>query len=251
MIKSNNSSIVVGLALALGALMGCADLQGDDQQVVDDVASAEETQIAEQRAPSNSGPLSGDNIKIESVSASGSGCPAGSYTAEVLPEGNALTITFEKYIIEAPPTTTSTLKRLACNLSFRLRTPKNLSYAVASFQYFGYANLAAGMKGSLTANYAWTGFGVNNTYKPYTYNFPVPFDNTYALNDDVVARGSSLYWAPCNLTSNLQVRTQTVLESSSRDRPGVLAVDNVDLRTQAALKIYFRTGPCPAPAPAP
>jgi hypothetical protein len=244
--KSIRSSVVVGFAFtALSALVGCADLQGDVSRIDDEVSSFDETEIAAQRLPPSTGELSGDNIKIENVTASGAGCPSNSWSYELVPEGNALTITFDRYLIEAPATSTPVVKQLPCNISLRIRTPKNLSYAITSFQYYGYANLTSGMKGTLLADYAWTGFGVANTHKTFRYDFPIPYDTTYALNDDIVARGNALSWAPCEITSSLQVRSRLMVENANTQRPAVLAMDNVDVRAQAALRITFRTGACP------
>ncbi|MET0339441.1 MAG: DUF4360 domain-containing protein [Polyangiales bacterium] len=238
------SKAAASLALtALSFVTGCADLPADDAQLVTEgVAEAGAAEVAAQR----SGELSGANITIDSVSASGAGCPAGSWEAERVPEGNAFTLTFNQYAIEAPATTTAAIHQLPCNISLRIRTPKNLSYAVTSFQYFGYANLTTGMKASLLANYAFTGFGVADVRKEFRHDFPIPYDTTFALNDEITARGVAPTWAPCDITSNLQVRTRLTLETSNRTRPGILAMDNIDVRAQAALKINIRTGPCPA-----
>jgi hypothetical protein len=245
--------VAVSLACAaLGVMAGCADLQADDQQALSQDEAAPE--VLEQRiVPPTSGPVSGENIKIEGVTASGSGCPVGSWEAEMVPENNAFTITFNNYSIDvAPPTGNQTaIKSLACNISIKVRTPRDLSYAVTSFQYFGYANLAQGMKGTLYAAYAFTGFGVAPTFKDLNHTFPIPTETTYAVNDDIVARGLRLFWAPCSLTSNLQVRTRLSAESKNKERPALLSIDNVDVRAQAALRINIRTGPCPVVNPAP
>ena len=241
--------VSMSLPLAiLSIMMGCADPHGDDPHTTDDLASfsddATEAAAQEFVPPSNSGELSGDHIKIESIRMTGRGCQAGTWSSEKVPESNAFTLTFNKYIIEAQPTATPTSYQLPCSISLTLRTPKNLSYSITSFQYFGYANLSNGMKATLLADYAFTGYGVANSPKEFRHNFPVPYDTTYAVNDDFVARGIAPSWAPCDITSNLQIRTRLILENSS-DRPGVLAMDNLDARSQAALKINVQTGPCP------
>lgn len=245
------SRVAVSFACAaFGLMAGCADLQGDEGLSQEEA----ESEVLEQRVVSpNSGPLSGENIKFEGVTASGSGCPTGSWQTEVVPENNAFTITFNNYSIDiAPPTGNQTaVKSLACNISIRVRTPRDLSYAVTSFQYFGYANLVSGMKGTLSAAYAFTGFGVSPTFKDLNHSFPVPTETTYAVNDDVVARGLRLFWAPCSVTSNLQVRTRLTAESKNKERPALLSMDNLDVRGQAALRINIRTGPCPVLNPAP
>lgn len=243
------SRAAVSLAFAaFNLMMGCANLEEGDAQANDDLVVQEgdsPESLAQVVPPANSGPLSGENIAIESVSATGLGCPRGSWTAETVPEGTAFTLTFSSFSIDAPPTTTPKVNQLACNVSLKIRTPRSLSYAVTSFQYFGYANLAAGMKASLIADYAFTGFGIAPALKTFRYDFPVPYDTTFALNDEISARGNAPSWAPCNISSNLQVRTRLALETANTTRPGLLAMDNLDGRAQAALKINFRTGSCP------
>lgn len=244
------SAMAAALTLtALSVTSGCADLSDVDERASHDgephAREERPAELAQQFVPpSNAGELSGDHIKIESITASGSGCPKGSWTADKVPEGNAFTLTFEKYVIEAPASSTPTKTTLDCTLSLKLQTPKDLSYAVTSFQYFGYANLSAGMKASLDASYAFAGSGVSERPAPFHYDFPVPYETTYAVNDDVEARGAATSYSPCDVSTTLTIRTRLTLENAGA-APGILAMDNTDARARGAMKVNVFTRGCP------
>ena len=239
-VSSRATALVV---TAFSAMTGCADLGADDS-AADDARGAAD--LAQQFVPpSNAGELDGANIKIESIDATGKGCPAGSWTAEKVPEGTAFTLTFEKYVIEAPASSTLVSSQLNCDVNLKIRTPKDLSYAVTSFQFYGYANLSEGMKASLDAEYFFAGNGIGERTAPYHYDLPVPFDTTYAVNDDVEARGVAPSWSACDVSSTLTIRTRLTLANANPDKPGILAMDNIDARAKGAMKVNIRTRSCP------
>jgi hypothetical protein len=240
-------AVIVSFA-ALCGVLGCADFQDVDQTAGDEVLSHDDvaSEVAAQQAQAASpNARSAANIAVASMAASGAGCPKGSWSVDRVPEGNAFTISFNSYVIEAPPTTTPTTKSLSCIFNIQLRTPKNLSYAVTHIQYFGYANLSAGMRANLVANYLFTGGG-RPVVQDFRHDFPVPSEGSYAVNDQITRRGTSLSWAPCDITNNLQVRTRLTIDSIYHGRPGLLSLDNIDGRTEAGLKIVLQTGDCPS-----
>lgn len=242
------SSATVGLALAvLSAAVGCTDLHDGGPEALEELSSMDGGAAdVPAQVPVDGGQLSDENVVIESVKATGTGCPDGSFVAKITPEGDAVEVKFEKYQITAPPVTSSTsIKSLTCNASLRVRAPKNRSYAVTSYQYRGYANLAPGMKASLIANYAFTGFGVAPSFKELNHQFVVPFDSTFVVIDRPEVRGESLIWSPCDISSSLQIRTRLTLEQSSTDRTGVLAMDSLAVPSEAGMKLHFKTSPCP------
>lgn len=243
-----SNRFAVGIATtALSIAVGCADLQADGEALGDrdsaDGPAAGEV-LEQQSPPADAGELSGDNFKFGTITATGDGCPTGSWTLDKVPEGSAFTVTFEKYSIDAPATATPTVTTLGCTLKLEILTPRNLSYAVTSFQFFGYANLSPGMKARLLAAYSFSGASVTPARKDFRYDFPTPYDTTYAINDD--AQTSAPVYTPCGAKASLEIKTSLILDrGTNTDAPGILAMDNVDARGQAALKVGIQTMRCP------
>jgi hypothetical protein len=234
--------LAVSLAVAALSAVGCVDVSTEaERDPLDDVV----TEAAALQVPLDAGVPSGANVKFEVVGTAGSGCPAGTWHLESVPEGNAFTVTFDRFALETPPTVTAITSEAFCSLSIKVVTPKGLSYAVSSFQFYGYANMRAAMSGSLLVSYAFQGFGIRDTQKVLRHDFTPPLDETYAVNDEVVARGIPLSFAPCDITTNLQVRVRLVLQSSNPDAPGILTMDNLDGRAEAAVGVSLETRPCP------
>jgi hypothetical protein len=157
---------------------------------------------------------SSEQIRITSVSANGSGCPAGSYESSLSSDGLALTLTFSKYFLEATPTT-PVVQTLACNVSLQLAMPRGYSVGVTKVSYQGYAYLERGVEAEQIANYAWTGIGTvaNNEAKS---KLSGPHDGTYLYTDDVETRGAGIPWSPCDITSRLQIRSRLILTNNAR-----------------------------------
>ena len=244
----------------LSVVTACADLPADAAATEPDVAPAPQVDDAEADSrgvsasergvqgfvpPSDTGELRGANIKIDSITATGDGCPSGTWTAQQVPEGSAFTLTLESYIVEAQATSTPAIVQLNCELVLEVSTPKDLSYAVTSFQFFGYARLAVGMKADLHAEHIISGTGIADNSAVFHYDLPVPYDTTYAVDDRIEARGAAPSWSECSASSTLTIRTRLTLENTSPDEPGVLTMDNIDGRGEGATKMNVSTRACP------
>ena len=226
----------VFLCAALGALglVGCADTsaEGDVEPASDSVEQAPET-AALQADP--------NKINIASVSASGSGCPAGSWSKSISPDGLALTMTFSRYFLETGPTSTA-VKSLACNVSLRLNMPSGYSVGVTKISYSGYAYLERGVNAEQIVNYAWTGAGTISQNEAKS-TITGPYDNNYVFTDNVQTSGRGIVWSPCNITSNLQVRTRLVLNNTSR-ATGYVNTNALDVQQDTKLVISFGQKSC-------
>ncbi|MET0339440.1 MAG: DUF4360 domain-containing protein [Polyangiales bacterium] len=217
---------------ALGAL-ACADASTDPDLAPSAHTEAEPEAAALQVDPSK--------ITIGSVSATGSGCPRGSWEANVSPDGLALTMTFSKYFLEASPSK-PVLQSLACTLSLGLDMPRGYSVGVTKVSYQGYAGLEAGMTAEQIANYAWTGIGaVSGTESKNTLRGP--YDDSYLLIDNVETRGVGIQWSPCDIRSNLQIRTRLTLDNPRRGS-GYINTSDVNIEQGTKLVVSFDRKSC-------
>jgi hypothetical protein len=197
-------------------------------------AVAEEEQDSE--AP-NDAP--NDQITIRGVTASGSGCPAGSW-AFILADDQA-TVNFSQYFLEADASK-PTLQSLACNVSLTLNVPTGYSVGVSRLSYSGYAYLAQGVTAEQLVNYAWTGVGTisNNEAK---HVFAGPYDSEYVVTDHIETRGAGIQWSPCDIRSNLQIRTRLVLNNPER-ADGYFKMDSIGGEQGSELGIRFVKKKC-------
>lgn len=91
-----------------------------------------------------------------SVTANGTGCPAGTWDAAISSDGQTFTLRFSQYETSLNPGQVIAAKD--CQLAIKLHSPQGLSYSVSSFYYSGYGFLdAPGMTGRQTAKYYFQG----------------------------------------------------------------------------------------------
>lgn len=158
---------------------------------------------------------------IESLRASGTGCPAGSWRGSISPDGLAFTLTFSKYFVQLDTQTTALSMSLNCNVTLGLHTPPGTTYAITQFAYQGYAFVEEGAIAKQKVQYAFQGIGGN--LKESIFVMQGPFDQGFLFEDDVETRSRNLDWSPCGRTRSLQLRTVLAAE---RPDTSVVALAN-------------------------
>jgi hypothetical protein len=100
-----------------------------------------------------SAPPSPDLIKIISASASGSGCPQGSWTQEISQDRTVITFGFDSFQTYIGPGTSVSDRSKNCQLHLNLNYPGGFQFAVIESTYHGYAQLDAGVTGTFYSTY--------------------------------------------------------------------------------------------------
>lgn len=200
---------IVAVAVAPG-LIGCS------------AESAENIEESSQQLGVNVPNPSG--AYFASVTANGSGCPAGTWGADISPDGKAFTLTFSRYEASVSPGQSFVVKD--CTIAIDLRTPDGYSFAVSSFHYQGYALLdQAGMSAKQTAKYYFQGNPV--PAKEIRSDMVGPYDDSYVFSDDISV--SDLVWSPCGATRRINAQTRLVLNNNPQTSgSGYLNTTSVD-----------------------
>jgi hypothetical protein len=76
----------------------------------------------------------------------GTGCPQGSVSATLSPDGTTLAILFDEYIVEAGGDTGVPFGRKSCNVSIPVHVPQGISISIISVDYRGFNFLPAGAR---------------------------------------------------------------------------------------------------------
>ena len=214
-------------ALFAGAF-GCArpldEISNDEMEGVDPVAVARAVyqpgvvDVVSRRPP----------LSMQVTRVTGPGCPdASSWDMEQVPQGNAFTLTFHAMTLQVPAVQTPVAQETYCDLYIDVGSTVPVSYAVASFQYFGFASLQPGMTGTLAVRYGFTDSTPITQMPEVRHELDVPTHTSFAFRDDVVARESTS-WSPCSVSSELGMRVRIAITSENRQWPGLLSLDQVD-----------------------
>lgn len=224
MVRGSQWLLRCAVVFALSAA-GCASDDG----------AFEEDADAEGKVKSHATPLAqelGNGAFFADVKANGSGCPEGSWSTSISPDGKVFTTTFSQYEVSVDEGKDLDLK--ACQIIVKLRSPSGMSYAVSNFSYSGYSFLDPGVSVSLGARYYFQ--GVNVGPDSSVKNLDGPVDQTYLYEDQVQTK--DFVWSPCGAERELNIPTRLRMVNSNPRRNGYTNLAAIDARTEG--KIVFQ-----------
>lgn len=92
-------------------------------------------------------------IGLPACAEEANGCPEGSYSLVLAPDGTSLSILFDKFTVESRPTSSVAMQRKVCRISAPLKLPANQSIGVYKVDYRGFAKLAPKQETELDVKY--------------------------------------------------------------------------------------------------
>jgi hypothetical protein len=155
--------------------------------------------------------LAESKVEIMGASYGGSGCPERSASVNVSPDGQELSILFDKFIATANDSGQS---RKSCNLSIPIKVPQGFQISLYDADYRGY--VAPATTGNLRAEYFFAG----NRGPVYSRTFRGETD--YNVRDSLVTVAD--VWSACGDSVNMRVNAAMTARGS-----GMATVDSFDL----------------------
>ncbi|HWS32135.1 MAG TPA: DUF4360 domain-containing protein [Actinoplanes sp.] len=174
-------------------------------------------------------------IDVESVN--GSGCPEGSAVVQVSPDNTAFTVTYSEYTASVGPKANPLDFRKNCQLGLNIRVPSGFTFAIASADYRGYANLHSGARGQQIASYYFQGH--SNTTRS-THNFKGPIDDNWQRTDKVAIASTS--FLPCGEQRYLNINTELRVNRGTSDRKqtNLLTMDSTDTSLSTIYRLAWQ-----------
>jgi Domain of unknown function (DUF4360) len=138
---------------------------------------------------------------LAQVGYGGNGCPAGSSSATVSPDGQELSILFDKFIALG---NTPGQSRKSCNISMPIQVPQGFQAALDSIDYQGY--VAANTKGTLQADYFFAG------------KMGTPFKRTIngEKNYNIKDAQTTQIWSKCGAKTSMSVNVSMLAEGAGK-----------------------------------
>ncbi len=222
------SSLLVSLVAAFSCV-GAAGCAADTAEPSEDLGEATADLGATVDVPNPSGAY------FAKISANGTGCPAGTWDANISPDGRAFTVTFNAYEAIVEPGKAFDIKD--CTLGIDLKTPSGFSFSVSQFHYQGYALLdEPGMTAKQTAKYYWQGNPI--PARELRSDMVGPFDDSYIFSDTIGT--ADLVWSPCGETRRLNAQTRLMVRNnSSKTGSGYTNTTSVDGTTSTPYRWTF------------
>ncbi len=165
------------------------------------------TAIAASIAPA----LAAPKVQILGAGYGGSGCPDGSASVTVSPDGQELTLLFDKFIAEGSKARAS---RKSCNLSIPIKVPQGFQISLYDADYRGYVDEET--QGKLRAEYFFA--GQRGPVFERTFNG----ETDYSVRDSLATLAN--VWSRCG--DSLNMRVNAAMKASGK---GIATVDSFDL----------------------
>ncbi|RYO94677.1 hypothetical protein DL766_007971 [Monosporascus sp. MC13-8B] len=183
-------------------------------------------------------------IKIISASASGNGCPQGTVTTSLAPDGTeSRTPLLEPldatYI--GPGTTPADWTK-NCQLHLNLQYPGGFQFAVVESTYHGYAQLDAGVTGTFLSTYYFSqdAGSTTTTRTSIQGGGPWALGQVYTKQDKVPT--AAVIWSPCGATGILNVNNRIALTSRNSSAYGQISDD--DATVAFTQQVHVDWQPC-------
>ena len=174
-----------------------------------------------------------DDISLGTPGYGGSGCPSDSVSATISPDGKALSLLFDNYIVEAGGDTGKSLDRKTCNVAIPVHVPQGRSVSVLAIDYRGFNQLPRGARSQFNVEYFFAG----RSGPAFTKTFNGPVEKDYLISNKLVAE--SLIWSACgedvNLRTNSSIRVNT-----TRKQEAMATVDTQDVKAAIVYQLQWR-----------
>ncbi|MCC5617887.1 DUF4360 domain-containing protein [Nostoc sp. CHAB 5836] len=155
--------------------------------------------------------FAGEKVKIVNAIYGGSGCPENSAAVQISPDGQELTILFDKFIAIANNQIQS---RKSCNVSIAIKLPQGFQISLYDTDYRGYVSPAT--TGTLRSEYTFAG----ERGPIFTRN--LVGGSNYFVRDNLV--NITNIWSACGDSVNMQVNASMVARGV-----GIATLDYFDL----------------------
>jgi Domain of unknown function (DUF4360) len=152
-----------------------------------------------------------DKVVIEGAQYGGNGCPEGSASVNVSPDGQELTILFDEFIALGNK---ASERRKSCNLSIPIKVPQGFQISLYDADYRGY--VAPGTTGRLRAEYFFAG------QRGPVFSRTFRGEKDYNVRDQLVTFAD--VWSRCGDSVNMRVNAAMIASGQ-----GMATVDSFDL----------------------
>jgi hypothetical protein len=175
-----------------------------------------------------------DDISLGYPAYGGNGCPNGTASATLSPDGKSLSVIFDQFITEAGPASGRTLDRKSCNVAVPVHVPNGFSISILAVDYRGFVSLPAGATAQLAAEYFFAGMQGPRFAK----SFMGRQDSDYTFNNALGVQ--AMVWSPCGADVNLRVNASMMVRNSSRLQDAMATVDSADFSAGIIYQIQMR-----------
>jgi hypothetical protein len=155
--------------------------------------------------------FAGSKVEIMGANYGGNGCPANSASVSVSPDGQELSVLFDKFIAQGNE---PSQRRKSCNLSIPIKVPQGFQISLYDADYRGY--VAPRTSATLRAEYFFAGS------RGPVFNRTFNGETNYTATDSLATIAD--VWSACGDSTNMRVNAAMTARGQ-----GMATVDSFDL----------------------
>jgi hypothetical protein len=175
--------------------------------------------------------------RITELRSRGPGCPAGTVSSYLSPDGQVFTTTFDQFSVEVDLASPQKRATKACIIVAKIKVPAGWSYAMMSLDTRGFAHLDRGVSATLNSQYR---VGMKPPKKVAELSLNGPLQDNYVRSINVAT--TDLIWTGCNqqLEKNFMLATQISVVRNGRNGGGLMTVDTIDGELHQTYRLLWR-----------
>ena len=169
------------------------------------------------------------------------GCPEGSYSIVMSPDGTSLSILFDKFTLESSSIAGSTQPKKVCRISAPLNLPANQSIGVYKVDYRGFAKLVKKQETDLEVQY-FLGPHNNDRGRVFKRKVKGPHEGDYLFTETIGA--GQMKRVGCGTAAVLNVGITLSLDGALQAGEAMSTLDTTDAARSGALVYHFDLKKC-------
>ena len=169
------------------------------------------------------------------------GCPAGSYSVVMSPDGTAVSILFDQFTLASSDLAGNGKRRKVCRMSSPLAVPAGYSVGVYKVDYRGFAKLAAKQESELDVQY-FLGPHDDQHGRVFKRTMRGPQEGDFLFTETIGA--GQMKRAGCGAAAMLNVGITLGLDGDSRSGEAMASLDTNDAALGGALVYHLDLKKC-------
>ena len=181
-------------------------------------------------------------VSLPASAQEANGCPAGSYSLIMSPDGTSLSVLFDQFTVASGGASASGPSRKTCRISSPLNLPANHSIGVYKVDYRGFAKLAQKQGGQLDVQY-FLGPRDNEHGRVFKRKVKGPREGDFLFTETIGA--GQMKRVGCGAAAVLTVGITLSLDGDLRAGPAMASLDTTDTAPGGAVVYYLNLKKCP------
>ncbi|MBX7247413.1 MAG: DUF4360 domain-containing protein [Caulobacteraceae bacterium] len=163
----------------------------------------------------------------------GTGCPSGTVSTTLSPDGKSLSLIFDEYSVSTGGDSGRTFDRKSCNVAIPVHVPEGFSVSVLAVDYRGFNHLPRGASSQFNVEYFFAG----SRGPAFRKSFYGVLDQDYTIHNELAVSASS--WSRCGEDVNLRTNSSIRL-SGPASAEALATVDSEDVSAAIIYQLQWR-----------